>query len=83
MDIRFDANAAEELIRQMDAYCKDIVKETRLLLDVVNDNLAWDDLQRKAFQNNINELAKDLNNALALERDYMLTFRQRVLELKG
>ena len=83
MDIRFDANAAEELIRQMDAYCKDIVKETRMLLEVVKNDESWNDTQQKAFQNNITELAKDLNAALTLESEYMRAFHQRVMELKG
>lgn len=83
MDVLFDAKTAERLIKQMDAYCSSIEKETRALLNIVNSSEEWKDHQKDAFQININELAKDLNFALKLESDYMKAFYQRVMELRG
>ncbi len=83
MDVRFDAGAAEELIHQMDKYCSGIQKETKELLAVMKNPGDWQDNQTRAFQTNINALAKDLNQALALESKYMRTYHQRVMELRG
>lgn len=83
MDIKFNASAAEQLITQMDFYCSGIVRETRDLLNIVEDTKLWSDNQKQAFQNNIKALAQDLNKALSLESDYMRTFKQRVNELRG
>ena len=83
MDIKFDAQAAEELISQMDAYCSGIVKETRDLLGIMKEGNGWKDRQKSAFQNNVDALAQDLNKALSLESEYMRTFHQRVTELRG
>lgn len=83
MDVRFDAGAAERLIQQMDKYCSGIQKETMELLAVLKDPGEWQDNQMRAFQINISELAKELDQALALESEYMRTYHQRVMELRG
>lgn len=83
MDIKFDARAAERLLQQMDLYCSGIQKETKDLLVILKNSGQWDDNQMKAFQANITEIAKDLNQALILEGDYMRTYYQRVQELRG
>ncbi len=83
MDIKFDATAAEQLIKQMDKYCRGVQKETRDLLDIMKTSGGWNDNQKKAFESNINELAGDLNQALRMEADYMKTYDQRVRELRG
>ena len=83
MDIKFDASAAEQMIKQMDKYCRGIQKETKDLLDIMKTSGRWNDNQKKVFESNINELASDLNQALNLEADYMRTFDQRVRELRG
>lgn len=83
MDVKFSAVAAEQLIQQMGIYCSDIQNETRDILDVLKNSGEWNDNQMKAFQNNMMELAKDLNKALSLESEYMRTFHQRVKELRG
>lgn len=83
MDIKFDASAAEQMIKQMDKYCRGIQKETKDLLDIMKTSGRWNDNQKKVFESNINELASDLNQALKLEADYMRTFDQRVRELRG
>ena len=83
MDIKFDATAAEQLIKQMDKYCRGVQKETRDLLDIMKTSGGWNYNQKKAFESNINELAGDLNQALRMEADYMKTYDQRVRELRG
>jgi hypothetical protein len=83
MDIVFDAVAAERLLQQMEIYCSGIQKETKELLAILKDHGQWNDNQMQAFQANIIDIAKDLNQALALEGDYMRTFYQRVQELRG
>ena len=83
MDIKFDAAAAEQLIKQMDKYCRGVQEETRDLLDIMKSSGGWNDNQKKAFESNINELAGDLNQALRMEADYMKTYDQRVRELRG
>lgn len=82
MGIRFDAEIAEQLLSQMDFYCLSIVKETQALRDILKDSDIWDDNQKKAFQNNIEALALDLNQALHLESDYMQIFAQRISEIR-
>lgn len=81
MDIKFDAVAAKQLIRRMDWYCSGIQKEARDLLDISSGSKEWNDQQAKAFQNNIVEIANDLNKVLFFESDYIRTFYQRVMEL--
>lgn len=83
MDIKFDAAAASQLIVEMDSYCSGIVKETRDILDVAENSNGWNDKQAKNFQNNMKELAADLNKVLALESEYMRTFYRKVMELRG
>ena len=83
MDIKFDANAANELISQMNMYCAGILQETRGLSEIMNNTDGWNDNQSKAFKNNVKELNNDLKTALSLEKDYMKTFQQRVKELRG
>ena len=83
MDIRFDADAAEQLLSQMDRYCRGVQEETRDLLDIMRSSDGWDDNQKKAFETNITELANDLNHALMMEADYMRAFDQRIRELRG
>ncbi len=83
MDIKFNAQEAERLLQQMDIYCSGIQKETKDLLAILKNSGQWDDNQMKAFQVNVTEIAKDLNQALILEGDYMRTYYQRVQELRG
>ena len=83
MDVRFNAAAAEQLLHQMDKYCSGIQKETRDLLAILKTPGQWNDNQKIAFQASIAELAKDLNQALVLEGEYMRTYYQRVQELRG
>ena len=83
MDIRFDEVAAKTLIKQMDSYCSGIKRETQSLLKITSNSTEWNDNQSKAFENNIKEMAKVLNEVLALESEYIRNFYQRVIELEG
>ena len=83
MDVKFDANAANQLINQMNNYCAGIMQETRGLMEIMNSTPEWNDNQTKAFKNNLMELSKDLKTALSFESEYMKTFKQRVNELRG
>lgn len=83
MDVKFDANAANQLISQMNNYCAGIMQENRGLMEIMNSTPEWNDNQTKAFKNNLMELSKDLKTALSLESEYMKTFKQRVNELRG
>ena len=83
MSVKFDLNAANELINNIKMYCEDMQRDVDDLLDRNNDNSRWNDNQRKAFDNNINELAKDLKQALKLEFEYMQIFEDRIKELRG
>lgn len=83
MNIRFDASEAEKLLKEMKKYCSAMQKEARDLLSVLDSQKGWQDNQMIAFQANINELAKDLNQALLIESDYMRTFYLRIMELRS
>lgn len=82
-EIRFDAGAAERLISEMNEYCTGVQKETRDILSILNSADTWNDRQAKAFQINMSEIGKDLNQALRHEGDYMKLYYQRVQELRG
>ena len=83
MDIKFDAAVAERLIQHMNRFCTGISTETKDLRRILNNPGEWNDDQMKAFQANMDALAKNLNQVLRYEVDYMDTFYQRVSELKG
>ena len=83
MVISFDSDAAVKLIKQMDVYCESIINNTKELSRVISSTNGWNDNQRRAFEENINSLKKDLNVALRLETDYIRTYAQRVKELEG
>ena len=82
-EIRFDSGAAERLLAEMNTYCSGVQKETRDILSILESAEAWDDRQTKAFETNMSDIAKDLNQTLRYEGDYMRTYHQRVQELRG
>ncbi len=82
MDIKFDSVAAARLISQMSNYCIGIQKEYRDLVAISSELKTWDDKQAKAFRENMNAIAIDLDKVLKLESDYMNTFNQRINELR-
>ncbi len=82
-EIRFDAGAAERMISEMNTYCTGVQKETRDILSILNSADTWNDRQTKAFHANMSEIAKDLNQALRHEGDYMRAYHRRVQELRG
>ena len=84
MEVRFDSEAAEKLLAQMDRYCKGVRKESKELNSIINNNNGgWDDNQRKAFCSNIEVIMKGLDVVNRQEEEYMEIFRQKVNELKG
>lgn len=82
-EIKFDSNSAERLLSEMNTYCIGIQKETRDILGTLKSTDSWNDRQTKAFQTNMSEIAKSLNQTLQYEGEYMRTFQQRVQELRG
>lgn len=82
-EILFDSGAAERLLTEMNVYCTGVQKETREILSMLKSADLWNDRQTKAFGINMSEIAKDLNQTLRLEGDYMRTFHERVQELRG
>ena len=82
MEIKFDSNAARQLIVDMDRYCREIQKEARALLDLTKQTRGWNDDQSRAFKGTVDEIIEDLEKALKSESEYMRTFRQRVRELE-
>lgn len=83
MGIKFDANAAELLLKSMGSYCINIQKAGNELVSILNDTGTWSDPQNKAFKKNVDQLIHDLNEALILQSEYMDTFSQRINELRG
>ena len=83
MDVKFDATAANNLIKDMDRYCRNVSKETKSLRAIMKDNKGWDDAQSVAFTENVECIAQDLNGALSIESEYMKIYYQRVKELRG
>lgn len=81
MDVRFDVDAAERLLDEMDSYCSVIEREAKTLIYTDPQNY-WDDYQTKAFQANLLEIANDLNDILKLEGEYMRTYYERIQDLK-
>lgn len=83
MNIKFDSTTAEYLISQMDNYCQCMQKEASDLLDILEFSGKWDDLQARAFHDNIMEISANLVQAMKLESDYMNVFQERVNELRS
>lgn len=83
MDINFNIDSALKLLSEMNKYCSGIQKETQELISVLRNTDNWNDNQKIAFQSNIHNIAKDLNDALRFESEYMKTFSERINELRG
>lgn len=83
MDIKFNADSAEELVKKMDSYCTAIFYDAKELLDIVEYNGEWDDSQNKYFYETISAISEDLCQALQMESDYRNLFSERIAELRG
>lgn len=83
MEIKFDANVAETLIKQMDEYCTIMNQETINLLETLNLSGQWDDSQKIVFQDDVVDISKSLGKALQMQTEYMHIFQERVRELRG
>ena len=82
MSVKFDAAAAEKLIEQMDSFCSSIQHEATEMIDILERSGDWDDIQHRAFHDNIMGISQDLVKALKLQSDYMQVFSERVAELR-
>ena len=83
MSVKFDANAAERLIYQMDIYCTSLQKEALDLLDILELSGDWTDSQHKVFYEHIKEISGDLVKALKMQDSYIKIFSKRIKELRG
>lgn len=83
MDVNFNIDSAMKLLSEMNKYCSGIQKETQELISILKNTDNWNDNQKTTFQSNIYNIAKDLNNALRLESEYMRIFSERINELRG
>lgn len=83
MDVKFNAETAMSLIKEMDRYCRDISRDTSELINVLNFSGEWNDDQMKQFYESIMGIGNDLNKALSLQSEYMNVFLERVNELRG
>ena len=82
MDVKFDSMAAQQLLMNMDRFCREIQGDTKALLHTVDDAYNWKDPQNMAFQRNIYDVARDLEIALKVESEYMRTYASKVKELR-
>lgn len=82
MSVKFDAAAAETLIKEMDSYCLSMQKEAIEIFDILEFSGEWNDGQRGMFQENVTTISKDLSEAMRLESEYMRVFEERVAELR-
>lgn len=83
MDILFDKLVAVQLMSKINGCCNSMVKDTRELMTLLKQADTWNDYQKQAFESNVIEIAKDLNQALKQEDEYIKTYNQRVQELGG
>lgn len=83
MDVNFNIDSAMKLLSEMNKYCSGIQKETQELISILKNTDNWNDNQKITLQSNIYNIAKDLNNALRLESEYMRIFSERINELRG
>jgi len=83
LEIRFDANVAEILIKQMDEYCVIMNQETVNLLETLNLSGQWDDSQKAVFNDDVIVISKGLSKAMQMQTEYMKVFQERIRELKG
>lgn len=84
MEIKFDNQAAHELIIRMDQFCRSIENNGKELLSIISDtNSNWNDKQFDAFRNSIEALIGDLDRILKLDGEFITTFAERVKELES
>lgn len=84
MEIKFDTKAAEELIRNMNSYCVDIVQQRKKLIEIMNNvNSSWDDYQSKAFDNHMRDIIEELNECLNNESEFMKIYQEKIIQLRG
>ena len=82
-EIKFNAAAAEKLVREMEAYCQSMSREGGELLDLLENANEWNDSQSQIFTEDLMEISKMLVEALGNYSTYMDIFSKRIAELRG
>ena len=83
MEVKFDSNAAQSLIKSIDGYCTSIQKDAIDTLNITKSINDWNDPQFRSFCESIDRLFEDLEKNLQLESEYLRIFQSRVNELRG
>ena len=83
MDVKFDAVAAERLIKNMDEYYNALRGEVAALNNTLRLTDQWNDPQATVFRSYIEELYRKMQEALRKQYEYKQIFEKRVQELRG
>lgn len=82
MEVKFDARVAQTLIESMNTYCTSIQRDAKDILRLIDSEKKWNDPQFNAFCESVRQICADLDKALKLESDYLITFQQKIDELR-
>ncbi len=82
MDVKFDAVAAERLIKNMDEYYNALRGEVAALNNTLRLTDQWNDPQATVFRSYIEELYRKMQEALRKQYEYKQIFEKRVQELR-
>lgn len=82
MDVKFDAVAAERLIKNMDEYYNALRGEVATLNNTLRLTDQWNDPQATVFRSYIEELYRKMQEALRKQYEYKQIFEKRVQELR-
>lgn len=82
MDVKFDAVAAERLIKNMDEYYNALRGEVAALNNTLRLTDQWNDPQATVFRSYIEELYRKMQEELRKQYEYKQIFEKRVQELR-
>ena len=82
MSLVYDSVTAEKLLRNMNTFCENIKKDVLDLMSLSNQSVNWRDSQNKRFNNNITDIAKDIQTAFNYENEYKRVFGEKIRELR-
>ncbi len=82
MSVIVDITLAEKLVSNMDSCCREIQKETKELLMLLNDMTDWKDNQAVIFKKYCTEIVKDLSVILKMEGNYLKMYDNKIKELR-
>ena len=80
MDVKFDAVAAERLIKNMDEYYNALRGEVAALNNTLRLTDQWNDPQATVFRSYIEELYRKMQEELRKQYEYKQIFEKRVQE---